>query len=164
MGAGKTTIGRLLAERVGRPFRDSDETLERTGGRTAAELYATAGSDAVHDREAAILLDQLADDEPSVIAAAASVVESEPVVEALAGPDVAVTWLHAEPEVLVERARGGAHRPWHGQDPLTWLRERAAVRDPLYARLADDDIDVSDLGPEAAAATIARRLDLARSS
>ena len=57
MGAGKTSIGRIVAERLGLPLIDGDERLaEQTGGRTAAEIADEHGIDVLHDMEAEIAL------------------------------------------------------------------------------------------------------------
>jgi shikimate kinase/3-dehydroquinate synthase len=155
MGAGKTTVGRLVAERLGWPFQDSDAALAGTAGATAAELARDEGTAALHAREAAILRHQLAGAGPSVIAAAWSVAEDDPAVEALGDPAVLVAWLRGAPELLIERARAGGHRPWHEREPLAYLRERAVVRDPIYARLAAVVVDVGATGPDDAATVIA---------
>ena len=60
MGAGKTTIGKPLAERLSRPFVDNDELLFRRTGRNAAEIEASEGADALHREEAGALLDAIA--------------------------------------------------------------------------------------------------------
>jgi shikimate kinase len=159
MGAGKTTIGQLLADQLGWPLLDSDASLAAEADRTAAELAREAGAPALHAREAAILIDQLAAEDPAVIAAAASVVEAPTAVAALADAELLVVWLRGSPEVLSDRAIGGEHRPWHGQAPLAYLRERAATRDPLYARLAHVVVDVDRTSPDAAAVSILDALE-----
>ncbi|HEY4752428.1 MAG TPA: shikimate kinase, partial [Candidatus Limnocylindrales bacterium] len=60
MGSGKTTVGRLLAERLGRPLRDSDPEIEAATGYTAREIRDRDGPDALHDLEARLLLSTLA--------------------------------------------------------------------------------------------------------
>ncbi len=69
MGAGKTSVGRRLAERLGRTWRDSDADIEAATGATVRELRDREGVDAMHARESAQLLDALATTEPSVISA-----------------------------------------------------------------------------------------------
>ena len=72
MGTGKTTVGRLLAERLGRPFFDSDQMVEARTGHTVAELFEASGESGFRAEEAAALSAGLTDPTPSVIAAASS--------------------------------------------------------------------------------------------
>lgn len=154
MGVGKTTVGRRLAAALDWPLRDSDAELASTEARTAADIYRDEGTAAVHTREAAVLRKLLAADGPSVIAAAASVVEDPMAVDALADPTVLVVWLRGTPETVVHRATRSDHRPWHGRAPIDHLRERAVVRDPVYGRLARVVIDTERTPPDAAADAI----------
>ena len=80
MGSGKTTAGIQVAEALGRQFVDNDVALERRSGRTAAQISASDGVDALHRQEAAELLAALADPIGRVIAAAASTVLDDTVV------------------------------------------------------------------------------------
>lgn len=147
MGSGKTTVGAALAGALGRPHRDSDADLGRMTGRTAREIAGEDGIDRLHELELGVFLDALESQTPSVISAAASVIDHPAGRDALRGPDVHVVWLRARPEVLARRAGGGAtararrggsgHRPDRG--PASGL---AARRDPLYAAVADRTIDV----------------------
>jgi shikimate kinase len=151
MGSGKTTVGAALAAALGRPHRDSDADLGRTTGRTAREIAAEDGIGRLHELELGVLLDALESETPSVISAAASVIDHPAGRAALRGPDVHVVWLRARREVLARRAAGGAagaaaaetrrggsgHRPDRGP-----AAELAARRDPLYAAVADRTIDI----------------------
>ena len=93
MGVGKSSVGRGVAEALGRPLRDSDDDLAAERGIRGRELAATEGVDALHAWEAEHLLRSLASAEPSVIAAAASVVDDPRAAAALAEPFV--VWLRA---------------------------------------------------------------------
>jgi shikimate kinase len=134
MATGKTTLGRAIAEGLGRPFVDSDEQLEHDTGLTAAQIAERDGRDALHAREADLLLAALADPQPSVIAAAASTIEDERCRRALA--DAFLIWLRVDPDVLARRVREKGHRPLAG-DVAAQLREQAARRDPLFVEVAD---------------------------
>jgi shikimate kinase len=153
MGAGKSEVGRRLATRLARPWRDSDRDIEASTGRTVRELGDRNGVEAMHAMEAKHLLDALVDHEPSVISAAASTVEVPECRDALRAPDVAVVWLRASPEVLARRfASADKHRPEFGDSPLAFLSEQAERRDPLFASLDPIVIDVDAIRPNAAAA------------
>ena len=59
MGCGKTTVGRLLADRTGWPYADNDELVRRTSGREPADIRATDGEDALHALETRALIEAL---------------------------------------------------------------------------------------------------------
>jgi shikimate kinase len=106
MAVGKTTVGRALAARLGRPFRDSDADLAATRGLTGRALAEREGVDALHRWEAQDLLAELAGSEPIVVAAAASVVDDAACLAALRDPFV--VWLRAPATVLARRMAGGS--------------------------------------------------------
>lgn len=153
MGAGKSEVGRRLAARLGRPWRDSDHDIEARTGLTVRQLRDRDGVEAMHALEAKHLLDSLATPEPSVISAAASTVDVPDCREALRAPDVGVVWLRASPEVLTRRfSSADQHRPEFGDSPLAFLTEQAARRNPQFASLDPVVIDVDAIRPGAAAA------------
>lgn len=137
MGAGKTTVGRIVAERLGRPLIDSDEVIESRAGRSVREIFAEDGEDAFRSLETEVLRDALAATEPAVIAAAGGVVLREDNRRALAESDARVVWLLADPEVVLDRVGSGMHRPLLDHDPEATLRRLWAEREPLYREVAD---------------------------
>jgi shikimate kinase len=146
MGAGKTTVGRELARRVGATFVDNDESLLAHTGCTAAQIAAGDGTDTLHQAEAAGLLATLDATTAGVVAAAASVVEDDGVRARLAGDGVTVVWLRAHPSTLRRRALAGTHRPFVHTDPAASTRLDTARR-PLYAEVADVVVDVDGRAP-----------------
>lgn len=144
MGSGKTSVGRMVASRLGWGINDSDEEILRTTGRTVAKLKAEIGTDAMHELEAAQLVFALGKPEPSVICAAASVVENGRCRSVLMSPGVAAVWLRASTETLAVRFRSAEHRPDFGDDPRTFLDEQSTVRAPLFESVSRLVIDVDD--------------------
>jgi shikimate kinase len=148
MGTGKSTVGRLVAARLHRPFYDSDEMVEARTGRTVREIFESDGEAAYRPLETDALLDALGAPEPSVIAAAGGVVLAPVNRQALRERAGRVVWLRASPALLVGRAMRQDHRPLLDGDPAAMLAHMAADRQELYAEVADQIIDIDDLSPE----------------
>jgi shikimate kinase len=160
MGAGKTTTGRALAERLGRVWRDSDAEIEAGTGRTVRELRDTEGVDAMHAREAAQLLEALSSPEPTVISAAASVIDDARCREALVSPDVVLVWLHAAPAILAQRFDSAdQHRPAYGSDVAAFLAAQAKDREPLAESIGARMIDTDGLTEGEVTARVLDALD-----
>jgi shikimate kinase len=142
MGAGKSSVGRVLAQRLGRPLIDSDAVIEERTGRTVREIWATDGEAAFRALEAEALTDALEAPEPAVIAAAGGVVLSERNRRALAASGAHVVWLSADVDVLLGRVRNGMHRPLLDDDPEGVLRDMFEARRRLYREVADAIVSV----------------------
>jgi shikimate kinase len=139
MAVGKSTVGRALAARLGRPLRDSDVDLMAEQGVTGAQVAARDGVGALHRWEAAHLRRSLADDRPAVIAAAASVVD-DPACRAAMG-DAFVVWLRAPGDLLAARLGHGDHRRRIGE--ATDAAGLVGEREPRYAEVADAVVDTA---------------------
>ena len=146
MGAGKTTAGRLLAERLGWPYLDSDEQVMSDTGRSVPELFAEWGEAAFRAEEERVLEEALSGEGPVVVSAAGGVVLSPANRELLARSGT-VVWLRADPRVLAGRVGDGAGRPLLDDDPASALAALDAVRRPLYCSGADVVVYVDHLAP-----------------
>jgi shikimate kinase len=146
MGAGKTTVGRELAGRLGWRFLDSDQLVESSTGSTVAELFAIQGEAAFRAVESRVLAESLTGDGPAVVSAAGGVVLAAGNRELLATAG-AVVWLRAEPNTLAARVGAGRGRPLLDEDPARTLAELDAVRRPLYGEVAHVIVDVDELEP-----------------
>ena len=135
-GVGKTTVGRAVAARLGRPFLDFDAELERLTVRTVPELFAERGEEAFRALERALTA-ELARGAPMVLAPGGGWVTNAGVV-ALLRPPARIIYLAAEPATALRRM--GAERATRpllrGTDPLATLRELLGAREVLY-RMAD---------------------------
>lgn len=163
MAVGKSTVGRALAARLGRPFRDSDDDLAATRGMTGRALAEREGVDALHRWEAEHLLTTLAGTQPTVVAAAASVVDDAACLAALREPFV--VWLQAPAAVLARRIAGDAGAADHRR-PLgdaTAVAELEARRADRFRAVADLTIDTVSHGtttrPDAIAEAIMADLE-----
>ena len=151
MGVGKTTTAEALAATLGCDAYDSDDDIQRLFGRTGADLAASVGVPELHRMEAAVLLGRLASETPSVIAAAASVVEDERCREVL-HRRARVIVLHASLDQIARRVKTGRHRrPMAGAE----MAELAARRAPLFADVATLELDAALPTDELVAAALA---------
>ncbi|MBW3574303.1 MAG: shikimate kinase [Actinobacteria bacterium] len=141
MGSGKTSVGQVVAQRLGRRFLDSDEQVEARAGRSVREIFESDGEAAFRRLETDALAEALESPEPVVVAAAGGVV-LDASNRRLLREQATVVWLRAEPSVLATRVRPGDHRPLLAQDPLGVLRRMDADRRELYAEVADHVVDV----------------------
>ncbi len=155
MGSGKTTVGRLVADRLGWPLRDSDAEIEARTGRTVRELDETVGTDAMHALEAEALLGAIGSPDPAVILAAASVADDDACLAALRDPSLLVAWLRISPATAAARFESRGHRPRFGDDPAAFLAEQAARRDPRFRSVATLELDADAGSSEALAERIA---------
>jgi shikimate kinase len=147
MGSGKSTVGRLVAERLGRPFVDSDEQVESATGRTVREIWSSDGEEAFRRFEAEALAAAVASPRPAVIAAAGGTVLDARNREVLSEAGV-VVWLDADPAVLADRAASGDHRPLLDDDPVGALAKMSDERAELYREVATHIIDVGVREPD----------------
>ena len=153
MGAGKTTIGRLLASALKLEFIDSDHEIEQSSGADIPWIFDREGESGFRDREQKVLAELTQRDAVLLATGGGAVLRAENRA-ALAGRGM-VVYLHASVEQQVARTARDRDRPLlQTANPERTLRELMAARDPLYREIADYVIDTDDLG----ARTVARRL------
>jgi shikimate kinase len=147
MGAGKTTVGKVLAQRLGWEYLDSDAQVMADTGRTVPELFVEQGEVAFRAEEERVLTEALSGDRPVVVSAAGGVVLS-PANRARLARSGTVVWLRADPKVLAGRVGDGSGRPLLGDDPAAALVTLDRVRRPLYESVADLVVDVDHLATD----------------
>ncbi len=156
MGAGKTSIGRRLAARLGLPFRDADLEIEQAAGCSIAEIFARFGEAAFRDGEKRVIR-RLLGAEPIVLAAGGGAY-MDPETRATIRASAVSIWLRSTLPVLLRRVAHRTHRPLLNADnPETVLRRLMATRYPIYAE-ADITVDCGDEPPETTTETVLRAL------
>ena len=147
MGAGKSSVGRVCAARLDRPFVDVDDLVEVTAGRPVAEIFATDGEAAFRALERTALADACASPQPLVVACGGGAMgDAENRRRARAGG--CVVWLTADPVTLAARVGEGADRAQRpllagGDAPVATLERLAALRAPAYAAAAHATVDTA---------------------
>lgn len=155
-GSGKSTVGRLLAERLGWSFADADECLEAAAGKSIAAIFSEEGETAFRDRESTVLA-ELCQRHNCVAATGGGVVLRPGNRDLLRCGFTA--WLQVSPEAAFVRLQAdpttAARRPnLTPAGGLEELRTVIAAREPLYRACADFALDAAALSPEAAADAI----------
>lgn len=140
MGSGKSTVARLLGDRLGGDVADTDALLERSRGKTVREIFETDGEDAFRVAETAALEEALSS-RAAVVAAAGGVVVREANRDILnrerAAGRIVVVWLKAPATTLARRAADGDHRPLLDEGADAVLARLESERAPFYADVSD---------------------------
>lgn len=154
MGAGKSSVGRALAELTGWPYYDNDDLVARAYGRPTPEVLAEAGEPGLRAVESAALGAALTAEPPLIAGVAGGVVDDEEDVARLRDADGLVVWLRADLDTLADRVGSGEDRPWLAPDPRAALDALYDGRAERYAAAADVVLDVEGQSPHALAAAV----------
>ncbi len=155
MGAGKSTVGALVARRLGRDFIDVDARIVEQQGREISEIFATDGEQEFRRLELEATGQALAD--CGVVALGGGAVVTPQVREALGGHHV--FWLTTSVGEATARMGRDSGRPLlAGNVAANWTRI-ATLREPLYAEVADHRISTSGQHPDQVARTICQLLE-----
>nr|WP_183637039.1 shikimate kinase [Niveibacterium umoris] len=142
MGSGKTTIGRLIARRIGATFYDSDHEIERRTGVRIPTIFDLEGEAGFRRRETATIEELMK--LPNVVVATGGGAVLDPRTRALLQQLGWTVYLDVPVVQLYERTKGDPNRPLlQVDDPLRTLNDLRVLRDPLYREVADFILDGS---------------------
>ena len=155
MGAGKTTVGQRCAERLQRPFVDTDELVEATTGLSVAEVFAAHGEPQFRDLERQAIADAAASPTPLVVACGGGAVLDPENRRVLRAGGV-VVWLRASPDELGARVGADATRPLlaGGAPAAATLARLGSLREPAYEAAAHVQVSTDGRTPDEVAATV----------
>ena len=153
MGAGKSTIGRVLAAELHLGFRDSDKVIEERTGADIPWIFDMEGEEGFRDRESAVL-EELSKDQKIVIATGGGII-LRPQNREIMKSSGYVCYLTASIEQLVERTARDKKRPLlQVENPRQKIIDLVALRDPLYRETADFIINTDRRSPKLVAQEI----------
>lgn len=127
MGAGKSSVGRRLAARLGVPFVDADTEIEDAAGRTIPEIFTEHGEDYFRAGEARVIA-RLLDGGPQVLATGGGAVMNQQTRDLIHIKGISV-WLKADLDVLLRRTKRRSDRPLAAR-----IKELLPQREPVYAQ------------------------------
>jgi shikimate kinase len=154
MGAGKTTVGRLLAEKLGIPFTDSDHVIEARAGKPIRQVFADDGEPAFRQLEHEVIVGLLHGAD-TVLALGGGAVAHAGTRAALAAAAVPVVYLRVGYAEAMSRVGDDRGRPMLARADVAGLHRD---RDPLYAQAATLTVDAGSRPPEEIALDILSRL------
>ncbi len=159
MGAGKSTIGRELADKLHLEFYDSDQEIERRTGADIAWVFDLEGEEGFRKREATVI-DDLSQMQGIVLATGGGSVISDLVRNRLSARGI-VVYLETTIDKQVARTQRDRRRPLlqTDEEPRTVLENLAVKRNPLYEEIADVIVQTDDQSAKVVANKIVERLD-----
>ncbi|WP_406181387.1 shikimate kinase [Streptomyces sp. NBC_01006] len=157
MGSGKSTVGALLAERLGVPYRDTDADIVAAQGREVSDLFVDEGEPYFRELERRAVAAAVAE-HTGILALGGGAVLDAGTRELLAGLPVA--YLSMDVEEAVRRVGLGAARPLLAVNPRRQWRELMEARRPLYTEVARVVVATDDRTPEEVAQAVLDALEL----
>jgi shikimate kinase len=159
MGAGKSTIGRHLADELHLEFYDSDQEIEKRTGADIAWIFDLEGEDGFRAREESVIND-LTDKQGIVLATGGGSVVSKAVRNRLSARGI-VVYLQTTIDKQVARTQRDKRRPLlQNDDPEAVLRKLAEERNPMYEDAADYIVDTDEQSARAVANQIIEKINL----
>ena len=160
MGAGKSAIGRRLAQRLGLPFVDADDEIERAAGCTISEFFERFGETEFRAGERRVISRLL--EGPTHVLSTGGGAYIDPETRALMREKALTVWLRADLDVLYDRVKKRSHRPLLRQgDPREILGRLMEQRYPIYAEadlVVDSTAQPADRTTEQVIDALRRRL------
>jgi shikimate kinase len=157
MGAGKTTVGRRLAQRLGLPFVDADSEIERAAGETIPEIFERHGEAVFRDGERRVIA-RLLEGPPQVLATGGGAFMDGETRARIAEHGVSI-WLRTDLDTLMKRVARRSNRPLLKQgDPRAVMERLIGERYPVYAQ-ADITIESCDEPLDAVVDNVIARLE-----
>jgi len=133
MGAGKSTIGRRLAARLGLPFLDADSEIEAAAGMSIPDIFEAHGEPQFRDGEARVIA-RLLESGPAVLATGGGAFMREETRNRVGAKAISI-WLKADADIIMRRVRRRADRPLlQTPDPEATLGRLISEREPVYQR------------------------------
>jgi shikimate kinase len=158
MGAGKSTIGRQLAQSLGYEFQDSDQEIQRRTGVDIATIFEFEGEEGFRNRERQVI-EELVQQDNIVLATGGGAVMVAENRQQLAARGF-VIYLHCSPEQQYARTARDRNRPLlDTEDPQQRLRDLMAEREPVYRQVADMVVSTERRGTSSVVKEIRRRLE-----
>ena len=142
MGAGKTSIGKRLAARLGLGFVDADEEIEKAAGIKITDIFDLWGEHGFRDGEAKVIA-RLVEGPPCIVATGGGAMGRKDTRDLLKSRAITV-WLKNDLDIHAKRVINRSHRPLlNDKDPMVVLKAQAEVRYPHYAE-ADITVETGD--------------------